>query len=440
MIMLQFFQVTTLALVLVRADAFALYRSPACLVRRRSDQTILCQSTVTSAASTTNTAPRGQNPADWHRQRRREMMEKYGDELKDLEQSNSQSVGAPLLAATCLLLWVCTFVSSTLPVWAVLLLAVFPGSVLSLWQLQLLHDVIHGVMFEKPNKQLQDSVLFWASMPSAFGYYLYLKAGHLSHHRNLGQHTLSELFESDQVDFEDGDALFVAHRMKMAGDYGPRIPIPFTDQSVKLSISKSGFHFWKEGATIRNSALFATSFLYERILLVLNDGLVAVLGRNLYFPNKPDEFQEACVDYARVASVIRMGLLLLSWKTLLFLYLSESLWSLPPHPACAMFVTNHGSTMINDDECVPTKSTYAGLWYSLFTLGTNFHVEHHDFPAIPFHRLHQVRKIAPEYYQTGSGDNLFEIMNQTFSYPEFYACMDAGAIAGSWGGNITMRN
>jgi hypothetical protein len=54
---------------------------------------------------------------------------------------------------------------------------------------------------------------FLQSMPSAFGYYLYLKYGHLSHHKNVGdpnQANLAQLFDSDQADFEDCDVLFVA--------------------------------------------------------------------------------------------------------------------------------------------------------------------------------------------------------------------------------------
>jgi fatty acid desaturase len=376
--------------------------------------------------------------AEWHRERRRSMMEKYGAQIAPLEQDTSQTIGLPLLAFTGASLWGLSLWSASLPVWAVVLLAIFPGSMLSLWQLQLLHDVIHGSMVEpktatrlRMSKQkLQDTILFWGSMPSIFGYYLYLKAGHLTHHKNLGQHSLDQIFSSDQNDFEDGDMLFVAHRMKLKGDYGPTIPIPFSHgKTFKMSISRSGFHFWKEGAALANGLLFATSFLYERILLAVNDVFVSIFGKNFFFPNKPEPFQEDCTIYARVATALRVLLWLTTgWKALLFLYLSETLWSLPPHPACAMFVTNHGSKTVSDTgDCAPSSSTYAGRWYSIFTLGTNFHCEHHDFPTIPFHQLHKLHKIAPEYYSNkpDSNDNLFEIMATTFAYPEFYACMDA---------------
>jgi fatty acid desaturase len=176
--------------------------------------------------------------------------------------------------------------------------------------------------------------------------------------------------------------------------------------------------------------------MYERILLSLNDLFVAIFAKNLFFLNKPEEFHSDCTTYARAASALRLGLLLtVGWKALLFLYLSESLWSIPPHPASAMFISNHGSVVNGSGSCIPTSSTYAGRWYSLFTLGTNMHCEHHDFPTIPFHRLHELRKIAPEYYRSGSNDNLFDVMRRSFAKPDYYACMNANELAAPAGFN-----
>lgn len=180
----------------------------------------------------------------------------------------------------------------------------------------------------------------------------------------------------------------------------------------------------------RNILAFATSFAYERLMLVMNDVVVALSGRNFFFPNKPDRFHRECATYCRCAVAIRALLVWLAgWKSLLFLYLSELLWSIPPHPAAAMFVTNHGSAIDETTgSCIPSSSTYAGRLYSLYTLGTNYHVEHHDFPTIPFHKLHLLRQIAPEFYRQGSDDGLFRIMKKAFSDPQYYACMDAARI------------
>mmetsp|Transcript_6968 Transcript_6968/g.17051 ORF Transcript_6968/g.17051 Transcript_6968/m.17051 type:complete len:499 (-) Transcript_6968:369-1865(-) len=401
--------------------------------------------------------------AEWHRKRRQAMIEKYGEQIIPLEQnSSSQYIGVPLLIITNFSLLTLSLISgiNDLRLYEIFGLAVFPGSMFSLWQLQILHDCLHGTLFQKrsqrqqrstdglqrrskngrPRKQLQNDVLFWGSMPSIFGYYLYLKYGHLTHHSNVGdpsRASLEKLFNSNQSNFEDGDVLFVAHRMKLKGEIGPTFELPFfrdipyLPEKITMSISKSGFDQWKTttqqpGNLTWNVAIFASSFLFERFMLLINDFVVAIAGRNFFFPNKPESFHQECTEYARAASCVRGALLVIGgWKTLLFLFFSETLWSIPPHPASAMFVSNHPSAADEaTGDCVPSMSTYAGLWYSLFTLGTNYHCEHHDFPMIPFHKLHELRKIAPEFYRSGSDDDIIQVMKKSFTEPDFYACMD----------------
>jgi fatty acid desaturase len=378
--------------------------------------------------------------ARWHRDRRRRMLEKYGDILLPLERdSSSHALALSLLVLSNASLFALSILSGGLHPIHVVLLALFPGSILSLWTLQILHDGLHGSLLHKGRKDffgirrsdLQDSLLFWGSMPSAFGYYLYLRYGHLTHHKSLGDaqsSSLGRLFVSDQRDFEDGDVLFVAHRMKLKGDVGPTFD--FGGKRITASISKSGFDSWRDGRAVRNALAFAASFMYERFMLMINDVIVALTGRNYFFPNKPRVFHDECARYCRCAVIVR-GLLwkLAGWKSIFFLYLSETLWSIPPHPACAMFVTNHGSDVDSlTGNCIPSSSTYAGRWYSLLTLGTNYHLEHHDFPTIPLHRLGMLREVAPEFYREGSSDNVFRIMWKAFAKPEFYACMDASVI------------
>jgi len=190
-------------------------------------------------------------------------------------------------------------------------LAVFPGSMLSLWQLQILHDCLHGSLLRKASpsdssnsssnsssatieekkkkswyalnrNSVSKQILFWGSMPSMFGYYLYLNYGHLTHHKNLGdaeKASLAKLFSSNQTNFEDGDVLFVAHRMKLKGGVGP---VMFGGK--QMSVSKFGFNLWRDTKFVRNAITFASSFMLERVMLIMNDFVVAVFGRNFFFP------------------------------------------------------------------------------------------------------------------------------------------------------------
>jgi len=381
------------------------------------------------------------------------MLEKYGTQISSLErEASSQSIALPLLGLANLSLLCMSIWSGSLHPVKVLLLAIFPGSMFSLWQLQILHDSIHGCLLNKgettffgnvSRRRLQDAILFWGSMPSVFGYYLYLKYGHLTHHKHVGdpeKASLQKLFNSTAIEFADGDVLFVAHRMKLKGEIGPSFTIPplrkgGKSSKVTMSISKMGFNAWKRSKPFRNALLFTMSFMYERLMLTMNDVIVAASGRNFFFPQKPKKFHDECAKYTRCAILVRSLLFAIAgWKSLLFLYLSETLWSIPPLPSAAMFVTNHGSDTVTNPsgtvDCVPTASTYSGSWYTLYTLATNLHLEHHDFPTIPLQKLHRLRRIAPEFYREGNGDNLLQIMKKAFSDPQFYACQGhLGSIA-----------
>lgn len=76
-----------------------------------------------------------------------------------------------------------------------------------------------------------------------------------------------------------------------------------------------------------------------------------------------------------------------------FLYLLLSfMFSVGLHPLGARWIQEH----FTPDGQQETFSYYGPL--NLLALNVGFHNEHHDFPAVPWNRLPQVRKIAPEYY------------------------------------------
>jgi len=425
--------------------------------------------------------------AKWHANRRRAMIQKH-PEIKDLENTRSLFITLPLLMIANTSLTLGSIVSGNLSIPLIVMMAFGVGSMFSLWQLQILHECLHGSMLgtgTKLHRKIHKLILFLGSFPSAFGYWLYLQYGHMSHHRSVGVHSLNDAFTSESMDLADGDVLFVNHRMDMKGESGPQI------NGVAISVGRFFYQFWKEGAHIRNALLFSTSFLLERCMLMYNDVVVAIMGKNFFFPNKPKEFHDHVSLYTRVGLSVRIVLCILagtfvisnggapgdivntislplpsfltnliapaissttpvtssypflsnaismtsfywSWKPILFLMLSETLWSLPPHPACAMFITNHGSKYDDESEgnsnCQPSGSTYAGKLYSMFTLGTNYHVEHHDFPTMPLHQLGKLKDIAgPDFYGNGREiDDLGDIMKKAFAYPDFYACSNAG--------------
>lgn len=68
------------------------------------------------------------------------------------------------------------------------------------------------------------------------------------------------------------------------------------------------------------------------------------------------------------------------------------------HPYGGFWLMQHAAMARNGFQ--PTLS-YSGsrIWHWL-NLGELYHVEHHDFPWVPFTKIEEVRRIAPEYYQS----------------------------------------
>jgi sphingolipid delta-4 desaturase len=84
-------------------------------------------------------------------------------------------------------------------------------------------------------------------------------------------------------------------------------------------------------------------------------------------------------------------------KGLIYLTIS-TYFGLSVHPVSAHVIAEHYEFFKSQD----TYSYYGWINYINFNMG--YHVEHHDFPSIPWYNLPKVRKIAPEYY-----DNLPQI-------------------------------
>ena len=396
--------------------------------------TIAAAAPVVTVAS--NSAPAVVSPAKWHLSRRSQILSNH-PEVKELIGKEEWTV--PILAATNIAQVGCATAFAHLPAPVQLPLAILLGGTLSLWQFTLLHDVIHGTA-ALPKGVRRNDVLFAGSLPSLFGYYLYLRYGHLTHHKSFGGEPLAALFDSEQSDFEDGDALFVAHRQRLSGDQ-PDGRIGFFGKAdvggLGISISRTIYALlWLDadaplaaaapaaasmpvaadadaaaasaitdahsvGARARaaravyNAAVFAFSMTFERAALVVGGSVVpALVGRNFFFPTKPDDFHSTCANYARVNLALALGLyVLVGPGAIAWLFWSEVGWQLPVHPASAMFVSNHPSLTARAGAgagvaatplvggCQPTASVYLGPWYDWLCCFSNFHTEHHGAAA-----------------------------------------------------------
>jgi sphingolipid delta-4 desaturase len=81
-------------------------------------------------------------------------------------------------------------------------------------------------------------------------------------------------------------------------------------------------------------------------------------------------------------------------KAIVYL-LASFFFSVGLHPLGARWIQEHYLTHSKDQE---TYSYYGVLNTVAFNVG--YHNEHHDFPSVPWNRLPQIRKGAPNFYNT----------------------------------------
>ena len=99
------------------------------------------------------------------------------------------------------------------------------------------------------------------------------------------------------------------------------------------------------------------------------------------------------INFAVQMSFNALVLNVFGMRALVYLTLG-TFFGLGFHPLAGHFISEH---YLFDKGHRATYSYYGPLNALLFNVG--YHVEHHDFPYIPYTRLPEVRKIAAEFYE-----------------------------------------
>jgi sphingolipid 4-desaturase/C4-monooxygenase len=221
------------------------------------------------------------------------------------------------------------------PTWVLLSLAPTVGAVLAHALGVLIHEASHNLVFARTWRNKLAAIV--ANVPLGAPAAIEFRNQHLLHHKYLGD----------------------------AGDPSGRDTQAPTRKEVEVVGS--------------SAPLKLLSFTFGRFFYKARPSNAA--PRDLWI------FGNAVACLAADAAVVAAG----GWGPLLYLFLS-SLLAFGPHVLGARRISEHLTVRRGQ----PSNSYYGSLNRVTFDVG--YHVEHHDFPAVPWRRLRQLHGIARESY------------------------------------------
>ncbi|PNG27096.1 fatty acid desaturase [Methylocella silvestris] len=220
--------------------------------------------------------------------------------------------------------------------WVALIIAFCVGAFANHAMFVVIHDACHNAIFKGPvwNKWAGILADLPNGVPTAMGFRYY----HIKHHSHLGDY-----------------------------DYDADLPSHWEARTFG--------HSWYGKATWM---FFFAAFQLARLGRLR--GTVPMWGRWTFI-------NAACVILFDVA-------ILLAFGPNALLYLLASFWFSVGglHPLGARWVQEH----FTDDPAQETFDYYGPLNFVALNIG--YHNEHHDFPDIPWRRLPELKRMAPEFY------------------------------------------
>jgi sphingolipid delta-4 desaturase len=219
--------------------------------------------------------------------------------------------------------------------WVVLVVAVTVGAVIAHALGVLIHEASHNLVFKGAGKN--KALAIFANLAHGAPAAIEFRHQHLLHHKHLG--------EASDPDGRDTQAP-TRKEVEVVGHSGPRKLLSFT------------FGRFVYKARLANAVARDAWFMGNVVACVLVDGALIATG----------------------------GL-----RPLVYVLLS-ALAGFGPHVLGARRVSEH----LTIRRGQPTNSYYGPLNYVSFSVG--YHVEHHDFPAVPWRRLRRLHATASEHY------------------------------------------
>ncbi|MDD5360841.1 MAG: fatty acid desaturase [Ignavibacteria bacterium] len=150
----------------------------------------------------------------------------------------------------------------------------------------------------------------------------------------------------------------------------------------------------KDGIDVDIPTMFETKLFrgtFGKIIWEVNQIFFYALRPMFVYPIKLTKWHILNIAFQLIAMAVFLPFA--GWSGLFYLLLS-SFFAGGLNPVSGHFIAEH-YVFVEGQE---TYSYYGPLNKLMFNVG--YHNEHHDFPSIPGKRLPELRKMAPEYYDT----------------------------------------
>jgi len=227
--------------------------------------------------------------------------------------------------------------------WAPYMLAVYVVGATANHSLFLaVHEITHGLAAKK--MEHNKLIAMVANLPIGIAYSVTFKPYHMEHHRYQGTHGV------------DTD-----------------IPLPI------------------EGYLITTTSFGYVDHCFRKAVFMTCQILAYAFRPMFVKPNLVPKDKWIVMNWALQLSFDACMVYFFGWNSMLYLLLSTFLAG-SIHPTAGHFIAEHYIM----EGTTETYSYYGPL--NMFAYNVGYHNEHHDFPNIPWTKLPEVRKIAPEFY------------------------------------------
>nr|CCC91009.1 putative fatty acid desaturase [Trypanosoma congolense IL3000] len=211
----------------------------------------------------------------------------------------------------------------------------------------------------------------------------YIVGGTISHNSFLAVHEITHNLVFRKATHNNLFAIFI----------NVIVPLPYAMSFKSYHKMHHNFLGWEKIDTDIPTALEATllSSTIGKFFFIAFQVFFYVLRPVFTYPMKIEKMHVVNA----VASIVSN---ILIWKFLggwcLFYFFLSILFGTGLHPMAGHFISEH--FIFSGNGTQETFSYYGPL--NWFGWNVGYHVEHHDFPYIPWTRLHRLREIAPEFY------------------------------------------